>query len=221
MQDQKISVPGIEHDNESSQASSMQSYYELHAKIYDITRWTFLFGRKGIIRALPVDPNQEMTILEVGCGTGYNLGRLAKRFPKAQLIGVDVSKEMLAKSKKATLAHSDRVRLVGEPYGFESNIASEPVDILLCSYSLTMINPQWQEVVLKAKEDLREGGIFAAVDFHASRFKWFERHMGNNHVRMDGHLVPFFKEHFETVKADVKSAYGGVWEYFMYVGKKK
>ena len=94
------------------------------------------------------------------------------------------------------------------------------MDVVLCSYSLTMINPQWQEVILKAKEDLNEGGIMAVTDFHQSQFKWFEQHMGNNHVRMDGHLLPFLNQHFNAVVEQENKAYGGVWEYLVYLGRK-
>lgn len=220
MTHQSNSSPGILHKDGDTQARSMELYYRLHAQIYDATRWSFLFGRKGIINALPLPSDASLNVLEVGCGTGINLALLAKRFPNAQIIGLDVSDDMLAKATKQTRAYRERVTLVKEPYGAGSQVAQQPLDLILCSYSLTMINPQWQEVVQKAKEDLKPGGLLAAVDFHRSDFGWFERHMGNNHVRMDGHLLPFFHQHFDTLMEKTPKAYGGVWEYLMYIGKK-
>ncbi len=68
----------------TEQAQTMQRYYRLQSKIYDATRWTFLFGRKRIIRELPVlEQKAALEVLEVGCGTGYNLKRLALQFPNA------------------------------------------------------------------------------------------------------------------------------------------
>ncbi|NJL76255.1 MAG: class I SAM-dependent methyltransferase, partial [Saprospiraceae bacterium] len=188
-------VKGIAHSDEKTQAGEIKNYYKLHAKIYDLTRWSFLFGRREILQRLPIERSKSITILEVGCGTGFNLKLLGKQFPNAKLIGIDVSHEMLEKAKENTAAFKDRVTLVEAPYSRDSKAAGSGVDIVLCSYSLTMINPQWQEVILKAKADLKVGGYMAVTDFHQSQFSWFERHMGNNHVRMNGHLLPFLESH--------------------------
>jgi len=216
---QTPSVKGIEHSDEKAQAGEIKNYYKLHAKIYDLTRWSFLFGRNEILQRLPIERAKPITILEVGCGTGVNIKRLAQQFPNAKLIGIDVSGDMLQKAKENTAPYKERIAFIEAPYGKDSKIAGG-VDVVLCSYSLTMINPQWQEVILKAKEDLRVGGYIAVTDFHQSRFKWFERHMGNNHVRMNGHLLPFLQQQFSTEFAEERNAYLGVWQFLMYLGKK-
>jgi S-adenosylmethionine-diacylgycerolhomoserine-N-methlytransferase len=30
--------------------TAIERYYRFHAPVYDLTRWTFLFGRSGILR---------------------------------------------------------------------------------------------------------------------------------------------------------------------------
>lgn len=204
----------------SEQNQTMQRYYVLQSKIYDLTRWTFLFGRKAVIRQLPLDTTEPHRILEVGCGTGYNLRLLAKRFPKAQLTGLDVSSHMIEKATKATKFCSNRVQLEERPYALGDERYTGQFDAVVFSYSLTMINPQWEELIMQAKADLKPGGIIAVADFYDSRFQWFKTHMGNNHVRMDGHLTPLLEQEFDTVSNKVSAAYGGVWDYFVYVGKK-
>jgi S-adenosylmethionine-diacylgycerolhomoserine-N-methlytransferase len=202
------------------QNQTMQRYYVLQSKIYDLTRWTFLFGRRKVIRDIPLDTAQAQRILEVGCGTGYNLRMLAKRFPKAQLTGMDVSSHMIEKATQATRPYAQRVQLEERPYTFGDTSRHGQMDAVLFSYSLTMINPQWESLIRQAKADLKPGGYIAVADFYDSRFPWFKRHMGNNHVRMDGHLSPLLEQEFETVQQDVKGAYGRVWDYFVYIGKK-
>lgn len=211
---------GISHSSSHQQTDAMQDYYKLHAKIYDLTRWSFLFGRTAIIKSLPLAKDTTANILEVGCGTGYNTNLLAKHYPKAQITALDVSEEMIEKASEKTAHFGERVRLLAEPYGKNCTAVDAPLDAVLFSYSLTMINPQWQEVILQAKTDLKAGGYIAVVDFHRSQFGWFESHMGNNHVRMDGHLLPFLQAHFKTVKMQEKKAYAGVWEYLMFVGQR-
>jgi S-adenosylmethionine-diacylgycerolhomoserine-N-methlytransferase len=90
---------------------------------------------------------------------------------------------------------SNKLILRNDAYGAETS--SPKADIILFSYCLTMVNPHWQELILQAKEDLKEGGIVAVVDFHNSRFPLFKRWMDKNHVRMDSHILPFYKPIFK------------------------
>jgi S-adenosylmethionine-diacylgycerolhomoserine-N-methlytransferase len=203
------------------QSEAMQRYYAWQSKIYDATRWTFLFGRNQIIKLIPVDTEADITILEIGCGTGYNLARLAKRFPNARLIGLDASSHMIDKSRENTSAYKDRIELHNRPYTFGEQEYNKQIDVVLFSYSLTMINPQWKELILQAKEDLKAGGVIAVADFYNSQFQWFKNHMGNHHVRMDSHLNPLLKSAFREETEKIRSAYAGVWQYFMFVGRKE
>jgi len=202
------------------QNHTMQRYYVLQSKIYDLTRWSFLFGRRAVIRQIPLDTAQAHRILEVGCGTGYNLKLLARRFPKARLTGLDVSSHMIDKASRATKAWAERVELEQRPYKLGDKRYEGKMDAILFSYALTMINPQWEELIQQAKADLKPGGIIAVADFHDSRFPWFKTHMGHNHVRMDSHLTPKLAQAFRPISESVRPAYGGVWEYFVFVGQK-
>jgi S-adenosylmethionine-diacylgycerolhomoserine-N-methlytransferase len=192
----------------------------MQSRIYDATRWSFLFGRKEVIRQVPLSGDTTGSIVEVGCGTGINLQYLAKRFPQASLTGLDVSGDMIQLSQKKNRSIQDRLTLLEQPYARGDSPVSNPADLFLFSYSLTMINPQWSELIEQAYADLRPGGYIAVVDFHDSKRGWFKRHMSNHHVRMDGHLQPFLNKHFSPVHDKVHQAYLGVWEYLVYVGKK-
>ncbi len=58
----------------------MRRYYRWQSVIYDLTRWTFLFGRNEMLNRLPIRNDlKTMRLVEVGCGTGRNLKRLAGR----------------------------------------------------------------------------------------------------------------------------------------------
>jgi len=195
----------------------VEGYYRWQSLIYDATRWSFLFGRSAILHetARHVCPNR---ILEIGCGTGRNLLELAKYFPNAQLAGLDVSADMLAIAEKKWVGEANRLRLIRRCY--DQPIEAGGFDLVLCSYALSMFNPGWEEAVECAWQDLAPGGYFAFVDFHQSRFPWFRKWMGVNHVRMDGHLLPTLEKRFEVVRAQRLQAYGGVWEYSLFLGRK-
>ena len=207
-------------DQSKEQNEKMQKYYEWQSKIYDSTRWSFLFGRHKIIQVMPSLLKREVKILEVGCGTGVNINKLARKFKTAEITGLDVSKDMIDLAKKNTAQFSDRVTLLDQPYMLGDTTWTDSLDVILFSYSLTMINPQWEELLQQAHADLKKGGAIAVVDFYDSNFSWFKNHMGNHHVRMDGHLLPVLEDQFDPFYKKVNPAYGGVWHYFLFVGKK-
>lgn len=204
-----------------AQHQRISRYYQFQSKIYDWTRWSFLFGRIGILNHLPFDKQEHFRLAEIGCGTGFNLQILAKRFPNASLIGVDVSEDMIAVAKSKLSKFSNTIRLHQEPYTPKSNFLTPQPDVILFSYALTMINPQWKTLITKAYQDLPKGGKIMVVDFHDSALSFFKNHMGTHHVRMDGHILPVLEQQFKTVHSAVHTAYGGVWQYFMFVGEKE
>lgn len=203
-----------------TQNHAMKKYYKFQSKIYDATRWSFLFGRTNLIHQLPIAREAAVRILEVGCGTGYNLHNFLSHFSKAQLVGMDVSEDMIELSRQKTKAHQHRVELLTKPYGPDAFAEKESFDVIVFSYVLTMINPQWEELIEQAYKDLKPGGLIAVVDFHATKNILFKLQMKNNHVRMDGHLLPVLEEQFSAISSDVHRAYLGLWEYFSFVGIK-
>ena len=210
----------IRRSNASEQTiQSLQFYYRFHSVIYDITRWTFLFGRKRIITKYLDNTNENGRILEVGCGTGINLHYLHKKYPEAKLTGVDISEAMLRKAHKKNRRFGQPAQLM-ENYYQANLFPSRHFNIVLFSYSLSMMNPGWYESLQHAHKHLAEGGKIAVVDFMRTSHPAFKKWMGINHVRMDDHLLPVLNKFFEPVHCDVKKAYGGWWEYLIYVGRK-
>lgn len=212
---------GLNTEAADRQVKAIQRFYRLHARLYQSTRWSFLFGRKRLINALHLPPSSEGTVLEVGCGTGHNLFRLAKRHPDLRLIGVDVSPDMLRIARQKLQRFSRRVLFIEKPYApGPFALLSPPPDAILFSYCLTMFNPGWEGAIERAAGELAPGGLMAAVDFHGTPFARFRRWMTGNQVRMDGHLLPAFENRFTTVYKEVRKAYGGLWTYFLFIGKK-
>lgn len=207
-------VVGLEQANHAA----LTGYYRFHSAIYDMTRWSFLFGREAIIHSV-TSRCRATKVLEIGCGTGKNLLALAKAFPDADITGVDVSGDMLAVARRTLAHYQDRIELLEQPYQPAADTIPR-YDLILFSYALTMFNPGWETAIDSAYNDLFLNGTIAVVDFHATQFQPFARWMGVNHVRMDGHLLPRLKERFSPVACEVVPAYGGLWQYFLFVGKK-
>lgn len=204
--------------SETQPQTPLERYYRLHSKIYDATRWTFLFGRKAILdrAAALAAPTR---ILEIGCGTGKNLVHLCRLFPAAAMTGLDLSEAMLQVARKNLGPLQQRVTLL--PMAYRQPLQPEhPFELIVCSYSLSMINPGWDDVLDSATADLTPGGLIAVVDFHDSRGRGFKTWMGLNHVQMEGHLLPGLRARFTPKLSEIHPAYAGLWEYLLFIGAK-
>lgn len=209
----------VEKQNVSSnKPNQIERYYRFHSKIYDASRWSFLFGRRAIIRQIAQEGDPRK-LLEIGCGTGKNLVALCEQFPDAKVTGLDLSRDMRDVAQKKVKGLNPPVELLHRAYN-QPLAPEEPYDLILFSYALTMFNPGWEEAIENASADLAPGGLIAVVDFHDTPFGWFERWMGVNLVRMDGHLLPKLQTCFQPRQEEVRRAYGGLWRYFLFIGMK-
>ena len=199
--------------------AAIERYYRMHARIYDLTRWTFLRGREALIKqvAASLNPNR---ILEVGCGTGTNLLNLGNAFPRAHLCGLDLSTDMLAVAGKKLRTLPRRPTLVQAAYD-QPVAAATKFDLVVFSYALSMFGPGCERAIRSAGSDLTPHGAIAVVDFHDSVFPGFKKWLGFNHVRLDGHLLPILRSRFPSHKWAVRPAYGGIWSYFFFLGQNQ
>lgn len=200
----------------SSQKTKLQRYYRWQSRFYDATRWAFLFGREELINHLP-DLPPEPHILEIGCGTGKNLHLLQFVYPDAKLLGMDLSKDMLTKARENVIPNKN-IKLVHQSYGAD-RIKDCNFDLILCSYSLTMMGSDIHALFDQIHQDLGRGGFIAVVDFHQTPYTWFRRWMNRNHVTMQGRLLPSLQKYFEPLHTESKAVYGGLWSYFMFIGR--
>lgn len=199
--------------------TAIERYYRFHARIYDATRWSFLFGRTAILDEVVRAGGRPKRILEVGCGTGKNLVNLARHFPEAEITGLDLSAAMLERAGAKVASFGSRVKLVQRAYDAPIG-GAEPFDLVLFSYALTMFNPGYDIAIAAAAGDLAPGGMVAVVDFYDTAFPPFARWMGVNHVLMEGQLRAPLQANFESRVDRLKLAYAGVWRYWLFVGVK-
>ncbi|MCB1506657.1 MAG: class I SAM-dependent methyltransferase [Hyphomicrobiaceae bacterium] len=151
----------------TSDASRMDRHYRYQRFIYDATRTHYLIGRKHLIKTLRPAPGQ--TVLEIGCGTAWNLAKVARRYPEALIHGVDVSKAMLdtARTSLRRKGLIDRVSLCqGDATGFDplTTLGRTSFDRIFFSYALSMI-PRWEAALAHAATMIAPGGELHIVDF--------------------------------------------------------
>jgi S-adenosylmethionine-diacylgycerolhomoserine-N-methlytransferase len=150
-----------------SAAEKMDNIYRRQRFIYDATRRYYLLGRDRLIADLRVPG--EATVLEVGCGTARNLVQAARRYPQAQLYGLDISEAMLrtARTSVARGGLASRITLAaGDATAFDTDalFGVPSFDRVFISYALSMI-PAWPEVVKCAAAHVAPGGTLLIIDF--------------------------------------------------------
>ncbi|MCI5144065.1 MAG: methyltransferase domain-containing protein [Candidatus Electrothrix sp. AR3] len=189
-------------------------HYQKDALVYDLNRRFFLFGRKALI-SLIGKTLKPATILEIGCGTGGNLLRLSKLFPKAKLTGIDLSADMLDVAKNKL---GDNISLIHEM--FDHNLVLAKFDLIVCSY-LTSTVPELPKLLAQVAETLNDNGHFACVDFHSSNNEAFKRWISHSIPIRTHFPVAALSPLFEETVLSSKRAYLGIWRYFMYIGQKR
>lgn len=148
-------------------AGLMDRMYRHQRHIYDASRKFYLLGRDCMIAGLA--PPQGGSILEIGCGTGRNLIKLAQTYPGSVCHGLDVSDEMLATARRnvARAGLSGRITLAqadATQFDPQTLFGRASFDRIVISYALSMI-PPWQGVVKRALQTLAPDGSLHIVDF--------------------------------------------------------
>ena len=151
----------------SDAARAMDRMYRHQRHLYDASRKFYLLGRDRVIADLAVPAGG--AVLEVGCGTGRNLVRIARTYPDAACHGLDVSAAMLDTAARsiARAGLGPRIRLAcGDATAFDpaTLFGRDSFDRIVISYALSMI-PPWEGVLAQAAGHLAPGGQLHVVDF--------------------------------------------------------
>jgi len=89
-----------EHDK---RFRTIKAHFERVAKVFDENFFKIApFYRETIealVEALPFSPFKKIRVIDLGCGTGNITQALLKRFPRAQVICVDLAEQMIAIAK--------------------------------------------------------------------------------------------------------------------------
>ena len=205
----------------STHRETMTSYYGLQSHFYDSTRWAFLYGRKRIVKELNIQAGER--VVEVGAGTGANFVAIQEKLKNSgELIGVDCSAPMLRKAKERVQRNEwTNVRLLDMEYGHDSVTAGQ-ADVVLFSYSLSMI-ADWEKALTCARSELRPGGRIGVLDFCKSSdsTKWFGNWLAMNHVHTDRPCELQLQRLFDVQTHMRYNAWTAVWSFYLFVGIRR
>ncbi|MBA7639640.1 2-methoxy-6-polyprenyl-1,4-benzoquinol methylase [subsurface metagenome] len=117
--------------------------------------------------------NLKDSLLDVGCGSGNLIIQVAKKYPSLDLIGVDLSSEILELAKKKAVENNLNDKIVFKIGSVESlPFPDKSVDFILSTLSLH----HWEDPKQAFEEIFRvltDGGVLLIFDFRRDARKFF------------------------------------------------
>jgi S-adenosylmethionine-diacylgycerolhomoserine-N-methlytransferase len=194
----------------------IREIYRQHAPLFDLTRWLILFGKRALLKRIR-RAERPARILEIGSGTGKLTRKVAKLCPDARIVGIDLSEDMLRIARRRC-ADLSRVAFTCAPFVPDCLIDEEPFDLVLCSYSLSMMGDSLAENISYASRLLRPGGRLIAIDFQTTPSSELQWNFARYRVSIDGSVLNVLEKTFKAEHVFVRRAYLGFWKFFVFEG---
>lgn len=144
---------------EATQLAAVRDEYRQLAPAYD-RRWRKYLARTAVETLAQVRLAPGLRVVDVGCGTGYLLARLAEREPALVSVGIDPSAEMLRLAKQRGIAGASFLEASAE----NMPLADESVDTVVSTSAFHYwYDPR--QALAEIYRILRPGGRFVLTDW--------------------------------------------------------
>ena len=101
-----------QHDIYSIDKSRVRDSFDRAAETYDAAAVLQKFVRTEMLSRLDLVTMQPTHILDAGCGTGHASAALMKKYPKAELVSLDLALGMLKKTQSVNASLTNRIKRV-------------------------------------------------------------------------------------------------------------
>lgn len=114
-------------------------------------------------------------ILEIGCGLGSNLYLLSKKFPNAQLYGIDINSQIIKEGKK--LLEQNKIKNITLKVGNALNIdyPNKYFDIVFSDACFLCISPNQIEIIVNEINRLSKKAIILN-EYHSSQINRYQKY---------------------------------------------
>jgi len=110
-----------------------------------------------LVRLIPQRQASYGVVVDVGCGSGYSLPKLAQRFAPRELLGVDIDPQMLAAAEQEARRAGVAVRLV-EASSSRLPLPDNHADLLFCHQTFHHLVEQ-EAALAEFMRVLKPGGV--------------------------------------------------------------
>lgn len=114
---------------------------------------------------------EQICVLDLGCGTGAEIKEILNKAPKAQIIAIDVSEKMLLELKKKYEKYINQISLIVDSYlnfSFKENY----YDYVMSSMTMHhLLYNKKLELYKKIRNSLKDGGKYIEGDYVVSKEK--------------------------------------------------
>ncbi|MEL6438232.1 MAG: methyltransferase domain-containing protein [Cyanobacteria bacterium J06621_8] len=138
-----------------------EDFFNLWASFYDCPLTTIFYQAVHQRLLEYVELEENATILDLGCGTGKLMNRLAAKFPTIKAIGMDLSAQMLREAREGTRYPERLVFVQGRAENL--SFSNEQFNVVFCTMSF-LHYPDPEKVFQQVKGVLAPGGHFYLVD---------------------------------------------------------
>jgi S-adenosylmethionine:diacylglycerol 3-amino-3-carboxypropyl transferase/ubiquinone/menaquinone biosynthesis C-methylase UbiE len=213
-------------------------FYRRQGREYDSFREALLPDRDNLLRHVVPWTTCPKTWVSVGCGTARDIEYVVQHIvsTSTQVYLVDLSPALLevAKERVARLDLGKQCHIIEGDITSKEILGKLPkqgsVDLVTCSYCLTMI-PPWEDACKAMVKLLKEGGHFALVDFTEREgcvsdmkqrfYKWWFAHDG---VWLNHEQPAWLRKNLKTVwysEAESRLPYTTFYpSHYMFCGEK-
>lgn len=133
--------------------------YSRLAPRYD-ARWSFYVEATANAAIARLSPPQTGRVLDVGCGTGVLLQKLARKFPQARLFGVDPARDMLALARRRLSPETELAEGWAEALPFAEGAFDVVVSCSMFHYSRQPVS-----ALVEMTRVLKPGGELLITDW--------------------------------------------------------
>jgi len=148
-----------------------EGYYDSMAVSYEstISDWGYempLLSVQALVRELNLSENSAPTVLDLACGSGLIGEEIRRQIPKSNLIGADISAQMLEVAKQKVEIYD---KLVKADLSKELDFGEEKFDAVICIGAATYFAAE--DVLDNWLNVCKDGGLFVVTH---KMIKWDE-----------------------------------------------
>ena len=152
----------------------MDSFFDRRSGEYDEHMQQSLDSFEAFYEAVaqPIPrTDEELQILDIGCGTGLEFAPIFQRAPSAQITGIDLSASMLERSRGKYASHLAQLTLIQGSY-LEVPLGEARYDYVVSVMTLHHLKPKRKgQLYGRIRRALRGGGAYVEGDYIVSKEK--------------------------------------------------